>query len=83
MSTLNNQSVFSIAGNTIDRKVENGGNGGGVQKEVCYTLNTVDRHAVAVDCRNFTEQEVNGTLQAKSNGGVSYNLNNVIRISDI
>lgn len=34
---------------------------------------------MAVDCRNFTESEINGTLQAKSNGGMSLNLNNVIR----
>ena len=82
LSAMNNQSVFSIAGNTIGRKVENGGNGGGAQQDICSTLNTVDRHAVAVDCRNFKEQEVNGTLQAKSNGGTSLNLNNVIRTCD-
>ncbi len=34
----------------------------------------------AVDCRNGAETpEVNGTLQAKSNGGTSYNLQNVVR----
>ena len=34
----------------------------------------------AVDCRNGTENaDVNGTLQAKSNGGTSYNLQNVAR----
>lgn len=34
----------------------------------------------AVDCRNAAENgKVNGTLQAKSNGGVSYNLQNVVR----
>lgn len=33
----------------------------------------------AVDCRNATESEVNGTLQAKENGGISLNLNNVVR----
>ena len=34
----------------------------------------------AVDCRNGTENaEVNGTLQAKSNGGTSLNLNNICR----
>lgn len=37
-----------IAGNTIDRKPENGGNGTGVQEDISYTLNTVDRHAVTV-----------------------------------
>ena len=53
--------------------------------EVMYTLNSTEVHAVcvkvfAVDCRNGTENEINGTLQAKTNGGVSYNCNNVIRI---
>lgn len=34
----------------------------------------------AVDCRNGTESpEVNGTLQAKGNSGISLNLNNVYR----
>ena len=34
----------------------------------------------AVDCRNFREGgETNGTLQAKSNGGISYNLRNTVR----
>ena len=34
----------------------------------------------AVDCQNFREGgETNGTLQAKSNGGVSYNLQNTVR----
>ena len=34
----------------------------------------------AVDCRNFREDgETNGTLQYKSNGGTSYNLQNTVR----
>ena len=34
----------------------------------------------AVDCRNFREGgETNGTVQAKSNGGISYNLQNTVR----
>ena len=38
----------------------------------------------AVDCRNVTEnQSVNGTLQAKPNGGFSYNCNNVVRVQSI
>ena len=39
--------AYCIAGNTIDRKIENGGNGKGVLAETAYTLNTIDRHAVA------------------------------------
>lgn len=37
---------IAIAGNIIDRKPENGGNGIGFQKEVSYTLTGADRHAV-------------------------------------
>lgn len=37
-------------------------------------------YVASVDCRNGTENgDVNGALQAKSNGGTSYNLNNVCR----
>lgn len=37
-----------------------------------------------VDCRNATEYpELNGTLQAKSNGGFSYNCNQVVRVQYI
>ena len=51
-------------------------------------LNTMhDQQAVmvtAVDCRNGTENpDTNGTLQAKSNGGISYNLQNVCRTGQI
>lgn len=49
----------------------------------CPTLSTMhDQQAVmvtAVDCCNGRESEVNGTLQAKDNGGSSLNLNNVCR----
>ena len=38
---------YSIAGNTIDRQIQNGGNGAGFQEDISYTLNTIDRHAVA------------------------------------
>lgn len=37
---------FCIAGNTIERQIQNGGNGKGVLEEMSYTLNTTDRHAV-------------------------------------
>lgn len=53
--------------------------------EVAKTLDTMhDAQAVfccaAVDCRNGTENpDINGTLQAKPNGGMSLNLQNVVR----
>ena len=37
---------YCIAGNIIDRKVQNGGNGLGVNREASYTLTSTDRHAV-------------------------------------
>ncbi len=39
--------AYCIAGNTIERQIQNGGNGKGVLEEMSYTLNTTDRHAVA------------------------------------
>lgn len=41
--------VVSIAGNIIGRSPQNGGNGNGFDEEVCYTLTTADRHAVATN----------------------------------
>lgn len=72
--------AYSIAGNTIDRKDQNGANGKGVNEDVSFTLNTIDRHAVAaVDCRNLRETDQSGTLQAKPNGGYSLNFQNPVR----
>lgn len=74
-------SVWCLQGNGIDRADTAGCNGKGWTEDKCYTLNTIDRPAVcAVDCRNGTENpDTNGTLQAKSTGGQSLNLNNVVR----
>jgi len=38
---------YALAGNTIGRKPENGGNGDGWGEEVSYTLTKTDQHAVA------------------------------------
>ena len=38
---------FCIAGNIVDRSEKSGANGVGVKEDCSYTLNTVDRHAVA------------------------------------
>ena len=38
--------VYCIVGNIIDRQPENGGNGCGYQENLAYTITTVDRHAV-------------------------------------
>ena len=39
---------YAIAGNIIGREDKNGGNHLGVNKDIAFTLNTVDRHAVCV-----------------------------------
>ena len=73
--------TFCIQGNTIDRADTAGANGTGVKEDVCYTLNTIDRPAVAfaLDCRNMTANgELSATLQAKSNGGQSLNYINPV-----
>ena len=40
------QESICIAGNTIDRQPENGGNGLGCQEDIAYTLTAADKHAV-------------------------------------
>lgn len=51
LSTLQNQTLFQpvycLAGNIIDRSETAGANGSGVKENQSYTLNTVDRPAVA------------------------------------
>lgn len=71
---------------SIDRAAFNQG------KNACYNINISDdgiapsqvakgpSAVCAVDCRNGTENpDVNGTLQSKPNGGMSLNLQNVVR----
>lgn len=73
--------TFCIQGSTIDRADTAGANGTGVKEDVCYTLNTIDRPAVAfaLDCRNMTaNEELSATLQAKDNGGQSLNYINPV-----
>lgn len=73
--------------NTIDRHAICIGNGQANQLRPSDKAGTLtcahDQQAVlsaAVDCRNGIENaEVNGTLQAKSNGGYSCNMQNVVR----
>ena len=62
---------YTIAGNTIDRKIENGGNGKGVLAETAYTLNTVDRHAVAeiFGAKSYSEYERGKVATLRASGG--------------
>lgn len=69
--------IFCLQGNGIDRKVENGCNGKGFLEEESYTLNTIDRHAVAYrktthpktkeDGQGYEETETNDTLNCFDN----------------
>ncbi len=56
LATSNDQTLFTkaycLAGNTIDRKPQNGGNGKGYQEDISYTLTAMDRHAVAETYRS-------------------------------
>ena len=61
--------AYCIQGNTIDRSGTSGAQGKGVNKDVAYTLNTADRHAVAA----FTPSSFGGYREGcgtvKASGG--------------
>ena len=73
--------AYCLQGNMINRSDETGPMGGGVNKELCYSVTAADRCAVAaLDCRNFCENsEVSGVLQSKRDGGYSLNYLNPAR----
>ena len=60
--------AYCIQGNTIGRAENAGVNGKGVNEDVSFTLNTIDRHAVAF-CRqgfgHFVEDDVASTMQSR------------------
>lgn len=60
---------YCIAGNIIDREVQNGGNGLGCQPDISYTLTGMDRHAVFSRQRSdeLVENEVVSTQSARQN----------------
>ncbi|MBR2894473.1 MAG: DNA cytosine methyltransferase, partial [Oscillospiraceae bacterium] len=45
-SLVEQEPVYCIVGNVIDRQPKNGGNGKGYQKDIAYTLTAMDHHAV-------------------------------------
>ena len=70
---------YALQGNGIDRADTAGCNGKRWREDKMYTLNTIDRPAIAFDCRNnVSNEEVSGTLQAKSTGGYSLNYQNPV-----
>ena len=58
---------YCIAGNIIDREVQNGGNGLGCQPDISYTLTSADRHAVFSRQRSdeFLQNRVTATQSAR------------------
>ena len=46
--------TYSLQGSMIGRADENGPQGDGINEDVCFTLNTTDRHAVAAPEPSFT-----------------------------
>ena len=64
----NNQPVICLQGNGIDRADTAGCNGKGWKEDTCYTLNTIDRPAVAYGMETFhctSEEEKAPTLKAR------------------
>lgn len=80
----NQMQTFVLQGSMIGRKDENGPQGDGVNEDVSFTLNTVDKHAVAygIDRAAFNqgenakfgftvEKEIEPTIVAKGPGAVA------------
>mgnify|MGYP000282168242 CR=1 FL=1 len=71
--------VYCLQGNGIDRADTAGCNGKGVCEDKCYTLNTIDRHAVCFPQQaynKFIQEDIGATLKASGGtyGGGSENL---------
>lgn len=69
LSTLQDQTVFCIYGNLIDRETNQ--NGSGVKQDCSFTLNTVDRHGVAYadSCDNYINSVAEPKIyDARGNG---------------
>ncbi|MSU03438.1 hypothetical protein FYJ83_18435 [Tissierella sp. DSM 105185] len=62
------QESYCIAGNIIDRKEHNGGNGCGFQEDISYTLTTSDIHAVCFPPKTY--QDIVGTLCVGDEKGI-------------
>ena len=78
--------VYCLQGNGIDRADTAGCNGKGWNDKTCYTLNTIDRPAVAFDRAAFNQDQnakydfeisdkgINSTLLAQGPSGVAYTM---------
>lgn len=82
LGTGNDQTIFCLQGNGIDRADTAGCNGKGWREDACYTLNTIDRPAVCakVSCmtpwdaqsqRVYDGNGVSPTLSSRENSGLN------------
>jgi len=82
LGTGNDQTIFCLQGNGIDRADTAGCNGKGWREDACYTLNTIDRPAVCAEVRCLTPWEAQSarvydqdgvwhSLNANENGGMA------------
>ncbi len=82
LGTGNDQTIFCLQGNGIDRAGTAGCNGKGWREDACYTLNTIDRPAVCAevvcmtpwDAQSQRVYDCNGvspTLSSRENSGLN------------
>ena len=82
LGTGNDQTIFCLQGNGIDRADTAGCNGRGWREDACYTLNTIDRPAVCAEVRCMTPWDaqsqrvydgngVSPTLSSRENSGLN------------
>lgn len=82
LGTSNDQTIFCLQGNVIDRADTAGCNGKGWREDTSYTLNTIDRPAVCAGVRCLTPWEAQSarvydqdgvwhSLNANENGGMA------------
>lgn len=82
LGTGNDQTIFCLQGNGIDRADTAGCNGKGWREDACYTLNTIDRPAVCAEVvcmtpwdaqsqRVYDGNGVSPTLRSSENSGLN------------
>lgn len=69
LGTGNDQTIFCLQGNGIDRADTAGCNGKGWREDACYTLNTIDRPAVCAEVRCMTPWDAQSQRVYDGNGG--------------
>ena len=72
LAQRNEQHAYCLQGNMIGRTDKNGPQGSGINAEISYTLNTVDRHVIAYNESshgNYREEQKSSVL--RSSGGTA------------